>query len=56
MSFGCRNNILRINLTNKTIVTEQPGEAFFRKYLGGKAMVAYFLNKEVDGACDPLGS
>lgn len=55
MATGFRNKILRINLSEGSIKVEQPGEAFFRKYLGGNTMVAYFLNKEVSGDCDPLG-
>lgn len=55
MAFGFRNRILRVNLTTGKITVDQPGEDFYRKYLGGKAMVAYFLNKEVAGNCDPLG-
>ncbi|WP_066627735.1 aldehyde ferredoxin oxidoreductase family protein [Labilibacter marinus] len=54
MTSGCRNKILRINLSNGSITTEQPGEAFFRKYMGGKALAAYYLNKEVSGECDAL--
>jgi len=54
MTFGCRNRILRVNLTDGTVKVDQPGEAFFRKYMGGKAIVAYFLNKEVSGECDAL--
>ncbi len=54
MAFGFKNKVLRINLTDSTIKIEQPGEAFFKKYIGGKTMAGYFLNKEVSGECDPL--
>lgn len=54
MGTGFRNRILRVNLTEGKISVDQPGEAFFRKYLGGNAIIAYFLNKEVSGECDPL--
>lgn len=55
MSYGYKNKILRINLTESSIKIESPGEAFFKKYLGGTNMIGYFLNKEVSGDADPLG-
>lgn len=55
MATGFRNRILRVNLSDGSIKVDEPGEAFFRKFLGGKAVVAWYLNKEVSGKCDPLG-
>ncbi len=54
MSDGFRDNILRIDLTTGNISTEHPGEAFFKKFLGGKTLAGWYLNKEVSGACDAL--
>lgn len=54
MSFGFRNKILRINLTDQSIKIDKPGEAFFKKYLGGTNIIGYYLNKEVPGDCDSL--
>ncbi len=54
MAYGFRDNILRVNLTTREITVEHPGEAFFRKYLGGKTLAGYYLNKEVSGECDAL--
>lgn len=54
MSYGFRDNILRVNLTTREITVEHPGEAFFRQYLGGKTLAGYYLNKEVSGECDAL--
>lgn len=54
MIYGIRNKILRINLTTKDISIEEPGEEIYRKYIGGKTLGAYYLNKEVSPECDPL--
>lgn len=35
MSHGFHNRILRVNLTTSEISVEEPGEIFFRTYLGG---------------------
>lgn len=55
MTYGVRNQILRVNLSTGNITVEQPGEAFYKKYVGGKTLGAYYLNKEVPATCDPLG-
>lgn len=55
MSKGFHNRILRINLTTGEISTEEPGEAFFRTYLGGWGLIAYYLLKELPRGADPLG-
>jgi aldehyde:ferredoxin oxidoreductase len=54
MSFGFRNCILRVNLSSGKISTESPGEAFFKKMLGGRNIAGWYLNNEVSGECDPL--
>lgn len=55
MSKGFHNRILRINLTTGEISTEEPGELFFRTYLGGWGLIAYYLLKELPHGADPLG-
>lgn len=55
MSFGFKNRVLRINLTDGKATVEEPGEKFYRKLLGGRAIVGWYLNKEVSGDCDPFG-
>ncbi len=52
---GYNGKILRVNLTNNNISTEEIGEAFCRKYLGGAGFIAYFLLKELPKGVDPLG-
>lgn len=54
MTFGYKSKILSINLTDSSIKIEQPGEDFFKLYIGGTNIIGYYLNKEVSGDCDPL--
>ena len=54
-SFGCCNRILRVNLTDRSIVEEHPCEEFFRAYLGGRNFIAHTLLQEVPRDVDPLG-
>ena len=52
---GYNGKILRVNLSNKNITTEEIDEAFCRKYLGGAGFIAYYLLKELPARVDPLG-
>ncbi len=51
---GIANKVLRVNLTTRKVSVEEPGELFYRKYLGGAGMVAYYLLKELKPGTDPL--
>ncbi len=55
MSFGFHNKILRVDLSNRQISVEEPGENFFRTYFGGWGLIAHYLLKEVEPGTDPLG-
>jgi aldehyde:ferredoxin oxidoreductase len=55
MPKGFCGKILRIDLTDRTVRTEHPGEKFFRRFLGGRGIIAYYLLKEVPAGADPLG-
>jgi len=55
MSFGYHNRILRVNLSDQTVKVEKPGEDFYRKYIGGRGIISYYLMKEVPKGADPLG-
>jgi aldehyde:ferredoxin oxidoreductase len=55
MAFGFHNKILRVDLTQQTIAVEEPGELFYRKYLGGLAIICYYLLRETPPHIDPLG-
>ncbi len=52
---GFSGKIIRVNLTTRKITFEQPGEKFFRKYIGGRGIIAYYLLKEIPKDTDPLG-
>lgn len=52
---GYCGKILRINLSNKKIEIEERDEAFYRKYVGGKGVIAYYLLEELPSDVDPLG-
>ncbi|MGI5834870.1 MAG: aldehyde ferredoxin oxidoreductase family protein [Chloroflexota bacterium] len=54
MPYGYTGNILRVNLTDGTWSVENPGETFYRRYLGGGALATYYLLKEMPPKCDPL--
>jgi len=55
MSYGFCDRILKVDLTAGTLEVESPGEAFFRKYLGGSALALYYLLNEMPAGVDPLG-
>ncbi len=55
MSYGFCDRILKVDLTAGTLAVESPGEAFFRKYLGGSALALYYLLNEMPAGVDPLG-
>ena len=55
MPFGYTGVILHVNLTNGSLETESPDEAFYRKYMGGSAMGVYYVLREVPRGADPLG-
>ncbi len=52
---GYTGKILRVDLTTKAITVEEPDERFYRQYLGGAGLIAYYLLKEVPADVDPLG-
>ncbi len=55
MSHGYNGKILHIDLTNGNFLVEEPGEAFYRKYMGGSALAMHYLLKEMPPGVDPLG-
>lgn len=54
MPYGYHNRILHVDLTNGAFEIEQPGEAFYRKYMGGSALGAYYLLRNSPAGIDPL--
>jgi len=55
MVFGLNGKVLRVNLSNRNMSVETPEEDFYRRYFGGRAMVAYYLLRELEPRIDPLG-
>jgi aldehyde:ferredoxin oxidoreductase len=55
MSGGFHNKVLRVDLSSGEISVEEPGEDFFRTYIGGWGLIAYYLLQEVEPGCDALG-
>ena len=55
MTKGFTGNILHVNLSDGTLRVENPPEDFYRRYLGGSAMGAYYLLKLMKPGADALG-
>ena len=55
MAHGYNGKILHVDLTNGRMDVETPGEAFYRKYMGGSAMGVYYVLREMPQGADPLG-
>lgn len=53
MPYGLRGRILRVDLTDRRCEIEEPGEAFYRTYLGGACLGGVYLLKEVKANVDP---
>ncbi len=51
---GLANKILRVDLSNSRVWTEEQNELFYRRYLGGAGIVSYYLLKELKPRVDPL--
>jgi len=54
MGHGYNGKILHVDLTTGHMSVEEPGEAFFRKYMGGSALAMHYLLKETPPGVDPL--
>lgn len=54
--YGFNGKILHVDLTGGTFDVEQPEAKFYRKYLGGSGLGAYYLMKDTQPGIDPLGS
>ncbi len=55
MKDGFTGKILRVNLTKEKISSENLEETFYRRYFGGRGLIAYYLLKELKPRIDPLG-
>ena len=53
--YGYWNKVLHVNLGDRRTWVEEPGDAFFRRYGGGRGFIAHYLLKHVPKGADPLG-
>src|SRR5262249_55242621 len=49
------NKILHVNLSARSAWVGERGDAFFRRYAGGRGLIAHYLLKYVPKGADPLG-
>jgi aldehyde:ferredoxin oxidoreductase len=54
MPYGYNGKILHVNLTEGKCTVEEPGERFFRTYMGGSAMGTYYILKNMPAGVDAL--
>jgi len=55
LASGYLGKILRVDLSREEITVETQPEIFYRRFLGGEGIVAYYLLKELPPKVDPLG-
>jgi len=55
MPFGYNGRILKVDLTRGRWEVEEPGESFYRIYLGGSGVGLHYILKEMPPGADPLG-
>jgi len=46
--------ILRVNLSTGDIWMDEPGDDFYRKWIGGRGLIVHYLLKETPAKIDPL--
>jgi len=54
MPFGYNGKILHVNLSDASWEIEEPAESWYRTYVGGSALAAYYLLKYLKPGVDPL--
>lgn len=55
MGKGFSGKILKVDLTTGITSVDEHDEAWYRRYMGGRALIAYYLLKETKPGTDPLG-
>ncbi len=56
MPKGYNGSILRVNLSDGSIGEEHPADHFYRRYFGGRALISYYLLRELEPDIDPLSA
>src|SRR5512139_3026455 len=54
MPFGYTGKILHVDLTRHTTDIEEPGEVFYRRYLGGRGIGYHYLMRDMPARVDAL--
>ncbi|RLI27822.1 aldehyde ferredoxin oxidoreductase [Candidatus Bathyarchaeota archaeon] len=54
MAYGFNGKFLRVDLSSSKISVEERRESFYRKYFGGRCVIAYYLLRELKPGIDPL--
>ena len=54
MTYGYWGKILRVDLTRVQVSVEEHDELFYRTYMGGACLGAYYLLREMGPGVDPL--
>ena len=52
---GWMNRILRVNLSDRKVTTEELGEDTLQKWIGGRGLNLKILYEETEAGIDPLG-
>ena len=52
MPKGYNGKILRVNLSKRKTMIEEPSQDFYRRYMGGRALALYYLLREVSRDAD----
>ncbi|MGD8794070.1 MAG: aldehyde ferredoxin oxidoreductase family protein [Anaerolineae bacterium] len=55
MPYGYNGKVLHVDLTTGELEVEEPGENFYRKYLGGSALGLHYALNLIPAGADPLG-
>ncbi len=55
MAYGFNGKVLHVDLTTGTLEVEEPGEAFYRQYLGGSAIGMHYALTLIPPGADALG-
>ncbi len=53
--YGYNGKILRVDLSRRAISVDEPSQDFYRRYIGGRGFISYFLLKELAAGEDALG-
>jgi aldehyde:ferredoxin oxidoreductase len=55
MHYGYTGKILKVDLSRRQVEIEERDDAFYRRYLGGRALAIHYLLNEMAAGADPLG-